>query len=103
MERTFSLNNTLGGLRVDTPAITTRGSLRTSFSLTRAAQVRARIAKLSGAGVATLSQRSLQQGAQTVAWRVRLRPGRYQVRITAQNAVGTVTSSAPFSVRRGRG
>jgi hypothetical protein len=33
---------------------------------------------------------------------VRLRPGRYQVRITAQNTVGTVTLSAPFSVRRAR-
>ena len=102
MERTFSLNNTLGGLRVATPSITRRGSLRTSFTLTRPAQVRARIATPAGAGVATLTQRSLQAGAQTVAWRVRLRPGRYQVRVTAQNTVGTVTSSAPFSVRRTR-
>jgi Phosphodiester glycosidase len=102
MERTFALNNTLGGLRVDTPAITTRGSLRTSFTLTRPAQVRARIATPSGAGVATLGPRSLQAGAQTAAWRLRVRPGRYQVRITAQNAVGTVTSSAAFSVRRAR-
>jgi hypothetical protein len=102
-ERTFSLNNTLGGLRVETPTIPRRGSLRTSFTLTRPAQVRARIVAPSGAGVATLTPRALQVGPQTVSWRVRLRPGSYQVRITAQNAVGTVTSSAPFSVRRARG
>jgi hypothetical protein len=101
-ERTFSLNNTLGGLRVETPTIPRRGTLRTAFTLTRPAQVRARITTLSGAGVLTLNPRALQPGPQTVSWPLRLRAGRYHVRITAQNSVGTVTSSAPFSVRRTR-
>ena len=102
-ERAFSLNNTLGALRVDTPSIPTRGPLRTSFTLTRAAQVRARVTTPAGTGVATLPARALQPGPQSVTWRVRLRPGRYEVRVTAQNAVGTVTLSAPFGVRRARG
>jgi hypothetical protein len=102
-ERTFALNNTLAALRVETPSITTRGVLRTSFTLTRPAQVRARVTTPSGAVVTTLPARSLAPGSQAVSWRVRIRPGRYQVRITAQNTVGTVTASAPFSVRRSRG
>jgi hypothetical protein len=99
-ERSFSLNNTLSALRVDTPSIPGRGPLRTTFTLSRAAQVRARVTTPGGAGVTSLPPRSLQPGQQSVSWRVRLRPGRFQVRITAQNAVGTVTLSAPFSVRR---
>lgn len=102
-ERTFSLNTTLGALRVGTPSVTTRGTVRTTFTLSRPAQVRARIATASGAFVSSLAPRNMSAGPQRLPWRVRsVRAGRYQIRVTAQNDVGTVTLSAPFTVRRGR-
>jgi hypothetical protein len=102
-ERVFSLNTTLGAVRMVTPSVTRRGTVRAAFTLTRPAQVRARIATAGGAFVANVAPRSLAPGTQTLSWRVRsLRAGRYQMRVTAQNEVGTVTQSAPFLVRRGR-
>ena len=101
MERTFSLNNTLGA------CAWTRRRSRRAARCGRPSRSRGR--RRCGRGSRPMRRRRrharaapLQAGAQTAAWRVRLRPGRYQVRITAQNAVGTVTSSAAFSVRRAR-
>ena len=100
-ERTFSLNTTLGAVRVRTATVTTRGTLRTAFTLARSAQVRARITTASGAAVASVAPRNLGAGSHTLAWRVRsARAGRYQFRITAQNEIGAMTLSAPFNVRR---
>jgi hypothetical protein len=48
----------------------------------------------------------LPAGAQSLSWNgrfasgVRARVGRYQFRLTAQNEIGTVSLTAPFSVRR---
>ena len=101
-ERTFSLNTTLAAVRAATPSITRRGTLRTAFTLARPAQVRARIVTAAGAFVANVASRDLGAGARTLSWRARsIRVGRYEIRVTAQNEVGTVTQSARFTVRRG--
>jgi len=100
-ERSFSLNTTLGAVRVETPRVTTRGTVRVAFTLARTAQVRARITTAGGAFVASLTPRNLGPGTRSLSWRVRkARAGRYQIRVTAQNEVGAVTLGAPFNVRR---
>lgn len=100
-ERTFSLNTTLGAVRATRTSVRRRGTVRVSFTLARPAEVRARIATSGGASVGSIAPRDLPAGTQTLSWRVRgIRTGRYQVRVTAQNAAGTVTQSAPFIVRR---
>jgi hypothetical protein len=105
-ERTFSLNTTLAALRVETRTATRRVRFRASFTLARTAQVRAAIYSATGALVRALPARSLQAGAQRVTWNGRnaygsfVHAGRYQVRVTAQNEVGTVTQSAPFGFRK---
>jgi hypothetical protein len=103
-ERQFFVNLTLGSLRV--PASTRRGAtVRAGFTLTRAAQVRATVLTATGATVRTLAARTRQAGAQTIAWNgrtaygSRVRAGRYQLRITAQNEIGAVSLTAPFTVR----
>jgi hypothetical protein len=103
-ERQFSVNLTLGAL---TAASARRGRpVRTSFTLTRPARVGATVLTASGATMRTLPARTLPAGAQVLSWngrlssRVRARVGRYQFRVTAQNEIGTVSLTAPFSVRR---
>ena len=99
-ERTFSVNTTLSALRVEPSVVRRGGTLRAAFTLARAAQVRARVTTPGGATVALLPQRAEQPGAQSLTWRVaRIRAGRYELRVTAQNAIGTVTLAAPFVVR----
>ena len=103
-ERQFFVNLTLGSLRV--PASTRRGAtLLASFTLTRPAQVRTTVLTATGATVRTLAARTMQAGGQTIAWNgrtaygSRVRAGRYQLRITAQNEIGAVSLTAPFTVR----
>jgi len=103
-ERSFSLNNTLGSLTVGSAR--RGGTVRGGFTLSRAAQVRATILTASGSTVRSLPARSRAAGAQTITWNGRstygslVRAGRYQLRVTAQNAVGTVSLTAPFTIRR---
>jgi hypothetical protein len=103
-ERQFSVNLTLGALGVTSVP---RGSpVRVSFTLARAAQVRATVLTASGAAIRGLPARNLPAGAQTLSWNGRMpsgaraRAGRYQLRLTAQNEIGTVSMTAPFTVRR---
>jgi hypothetical protein len=103
-ERQFSLNLTLGALSATSAR---RGrTVRASFTLTRPARVRATVLTASGATIRTLPTRALPAGAQSLSWNgrfasgVRARVGRYQFRLTAQNEIGTVSLTAPFSVRR---
>ena len=42
---------------------------------------------------------TLQAGSRSVAWRAQVRAGRYQLRVTAQNELGVVSLTAPFTVR----
>jgi len=103
-ERSFSLNNTLASLTVG--SVRRGGTVRGSFTLSRAAQVRGTILTASGSPLRSLSARSLPPGSQTITWNGRstygslVRPGRYQLRVTAQNSVGTVSLTAPFTIRR---
>ena len=103
-ERSFSLNNTLASLTAGSAR--RGGTVRGGFTLTRAAQVRGTILTASGSPLRTLAARSLAAGPQTITWNGRsaygslVRAGRYQLRVTAQNAVGTVSLTAPFTIRR---
>lgn len=106
-ERTFTLNSTLGFLRVPGGAfVAGRGALRATFTLSRPAQVRAAILTSAGAAVRTLPTRSLPAGPQSIIWNGRdgrgrvVHRGRYQVRVSAQSEVGTVALSAVFGVLR---
>jgi hypothetical protein len=103
-ERSFSLNNTLASLT--TGSVRRGGTVRGRFTLSRPAQVRGTILTASGAPLRALPARSLAAGPQTITWNGRstygslMRAGRYQLRVTAQNAVGTVSLAAPFTIRR---
>ncbi|HEV8687961.1 MAG TPA: phosphodiester glycosidase family protein [Gaiellaceae bacterium] len=105
-DRTFSLNTTLAALRVETPTATRNAPLRASFTLSRPAQVRSAILSANGAVVRTLAARNLPAGGQSVTWNGRnaygslVHTGRYQVRVTAQSDVGSVSQTAPFAFRR---
>ena len=80
--------------------------MRGSVTLSRAAQVRGTILSVSGSTVRALPARSLAAGPQAITWNGRnaygslVRAGRYQLRVTAQNAVGTVSLTAPFTISR---
>jgi flagellar hook assembly protein FlgD len=103
-ERSFSLNNTLASLTVG--AVRRGGTVTGSFTLSRPAQVRGTILTASGAPLRTLAPRSLAAGPGTITWNGRstygslVRAGRYQLRVTASNAVGTVSLIAPFTITR---
>jgi hypothetical protein len=111
-ERAFSVNSTLGALRVSpsTLALRRRGStLRATFTLARQARVSATVATASGAFVRSLRSRSLPAGGRALAWNGRdargllVHTGRYVIRVAAQNELGTATLTASFGVRRVRG
>jgi hypothetical protein len=110
-DRQFSLNNTLGSLKVDQSVLTVfkaRGSvLGVSFALARPATVTATVETRSGAVVQTLAKKkALGAGPQTLTWNGRDlagRPafgGRYVIRVAAVNELGSVDLTAPFTVRR---
>jgi hypothetical protein len=103
-ERSFFLNNTLASLTAG--SVRRGGTVRGSFTLSRAAQVRGTILTASGLPLRSLPARNRAAGTQTITWNGRstygslVRAGRYQLRVTAQNAVGTVSLTAPFTIRR---
>jgi hypothetical protein len=106
-DRLFSLNRTLGALDVP-PAFQVGGSsqLRVGFTLTRPASITAAVETSSGAVLATpVLRESREAGPSTVTWDGRVddalaRAGRYVLRVTATNEVGSTSLSAPFTVRR---
>ena len=103
-ERSFSLNNTLASLT--SGSVRRGGTVRGTFTLIRPAQVRGTILSTSGATLRTLPPRSLAAGAQSITWNGRsaygslVRAGRYQLRVTAANGIGTVSLTAPFTISR---
>jgi hypothetical protein len=103
-ERSFSLNNTLASLTAG--SVRRGGTVRGSFTLSRPAQVRGTILTASGSTLRTLPARSLATGPGTITWNGRstygslVRAGRYQLRVTASNTVGTVSLTAPFTISR---
>jgi hypothetical protein len=103
-ERAFVVNNTLASLSV--PTVRRRTPVRAAFTLSRPASVRATVLTANGAALRGLPARQLPAGQQTVTWNGRstygslVRAGRYQLRITAVNAVGSVSLTAPFTITR---
>ncbi len=103
-ERSFFVNNTLGTLAVTSAR--RGGTVRATFALTRTSQVRATVLTASGATLRALPGRSLPSGQQALTWNTRsaygskVRAGRYQLRVTAQNEIGTVSLTSPFTLSR---
>jgi flagellar hook assembly protein FlgD len=69
--------------------------------------VQVTLERASGAVVRTLLQANLQAGPATVRWdgrdanRVRASTGRYRLRVSATNELGTVDLSRSVAIRRG--
>ena len=107
-ERLFSVNNTLGALSVQPLVWVGRGgsNLRATFRVAHAAVVRVTVERPSGAVVRTILRRSFPEGPATIGWdgrdtsRTIAYRGRYVLRLTASNELGTVALTRPFSVRR---
>ncbi len=108
MERTFVLNRTLGRLRATAVLRTSRAIAQpvAAYELTRQARVAVTILSPAGVLVARLPVQSLAAGAQVVAWDGRdvnggaVAPGRYTVRVTADNDLGGVSQTTALVVRR---
>jgi hypothetical protein len=103
-DRPFVLDKTLGFLIA--PASVASG-LRGSFVLAHPAQVRATIERPSGVVVRRLFARSLDIGTIPVTWDGRddrgalAFAGRYVLRVTATNELGTMALTKLFRLRRG--
>lgn len=107
-ERDVLLDNTLASLQVPpsgkisaaAPAVTA------TFQLAHPATVTATIETRTGIVLATLLNKKLQPGAQSLPWDGRLWTGglaftgAYQVHVVAVNSIGTVSLTAPFVARR---
>ena len=83
-----------------------QNALTAAFQLAHPATVTATIETRTGIVIATLLDSKLQPGAQQVAWDGRTWTGSlaftgaYQVHVTAENSIGTVSLTAPFTARR---
>ena len=108
-DRLFSLNTTLGFLNVPSTAVALRtgSTLAASFTLAHPARVQVTLERASGAVVRTVLRANLQAGPATVRWdgrdanRVRAATGRYRLRVSATNELGTVDLSRSVAIRRG--
>lgn len=108
-DRVFSLNRTLGGLRLAPTFVRVGprgGRLAARFTLTRAARVTVTVETAVGITVIQLARRTFRAGTHTVAWsgrtgsRALAHSGRYVLRVRAGNAIGTAELAAPLTVRR---
>jgi exopolysaccharide biosynthesis protein len=111
MQRTFFLNDTLGGAKtVPPPLVVPRPSPRVvaTFTLTHPALVTERIETAAGVVLRTVLHGRLQPGQVDVQWDGTAKsgavvyPGRYVARVLATNDFGPVDLSAPFTVVRAR-
>ncbi len=107
--RLFSVDRTLGSLAVAPALVRVRpggDTLQARFSLTRLANVTARVETRSGAVYAVVSRQTLAPGTHTIRWDGRIgkvafaRSGAYVLRITAGSEIGRSELSAPFALRR---
>jgi hypothetical protein len=111
VERVFSVNNTLSALSVSPSALRLRkngtNALQIGFTLARAAKVTGTVETKSGIVIRKLDQRAFVPGPQHLVWDGRTSGGglafngAYVVRIAAENAVGEVELTQPFTARRG--
>jgi hypothetical protein len=103
-DQPFSYNLTLSGLKVPTIVARSTG-VPVSFTLSQPATVTLQIEKLGGAIVRTLPSQSAPAGAQTLTWdatldgQTKAYTGTYVMRVTATNAIGTMSLTAPFTLR----
>ena len=110
-ERAFALNNTLASLSVSPSTARIRRSSRTAlgvgFTLSRPATVIATIETKTGIVIRTLDAGKLQAGEQRLVWDGRTAGGSlafggaYVIRVVAENAVGRVELTQPFTATRG--
>jgi flagellar hook assembly protein FlgD len=108
-ERDVLLDNTLSGLQVSPPSghlAAGSTAVTASFQLSHPAAVTATIETRTGIVLATLVNKKLQPGAQSLPWNGRLWTGAlaftgaYQVHVVATNSIGSVSLVAPFTARR---
>jgi flagellar hook assembly protein FlgD len=108
-ERDVLLDNTLSGLQVSPPSghlAAGSTAVTAAFQLAHPAAVTATIETRTGIVLATLVNKKLQPGAQSLPWDGRLWTGSlaftgaYQVHVVATNSIGTVSLVAPFTARR---
>ena len=107
--RRFAVNSTLGSLRVSPGRVVVRntgGRAEVRWSQARAARVKVTIETPEGIVVRTVSNAATQPGDQAVVWdgraanRKPVAGGRYVVRVTATNELGSVSLTQPVTVRR---
>lgn len=107
--RRFTVNSTLGSLRVAPARVVVRptgGRADIRWAQARAARVKVTIESPEGVVVRTVTSAPLQPGEQTVAWdgrggnRKPVGGGRYVVRVTATNELGVTSLTQPLTVRR---
>jgi len=107
--RRFSVNTTLAGLRIAPTRVVVRnsgGRAEVGWTLARAARVKVTVETSEGVLVRTVANRSLPVGEQSVVWdgrggnRKPVGGGRYVVRVSATNELGTVALTQPLTVRR---
>ncbi len=107
--RRFTVNSTLGFLRVEPTTVVVRrtgGTASVRWTQTRAARVRVTVETAEGVVLRTVAARRLEAGEQTVAWNGKLTSGkpaaggRYVVVLTATNELGTVVLERTLTVRR---
>jgi hypothetical protein len=107
--RRFWVNSTLGFLRVAPERLLlppAGASATIGWAQSRAARVRVTVETPEGIVIRTVAARRFEPGTPAVVWNGRLPSGklapggRYVVRVTATNEVGTVDLSRPLTVRR---
>jgi flagellar hook assembly protein FlgD len=108
-ERDVLLDNTLSGLQVSPPSghlAVGSTAVTAAFQLAHPATVTATVETRTGIVLATLVNKRLQPGAQSLPWNGRLWTGSlaftgaYQVHVVATNSIGTVSLVSPFTARR---
>jgi hypothetical protein len=108
-ERPFTLNATLGGLRVDPGTVRVGrngGSATITFTLAAPASWRVSVESTAGTVLRTYTGRTVAPGPVTLTWDGRYRRnalafgGRHVVRAVAMNEFGEAEQTFPFTVRR---
>jgi exopolysaccharide biosynthesis protein len=109
--RRFAVNSTLGSLRLSPTRVVVRptgGRADILWSQSRAARVKVTIETPEGIVVRTVTNATLQAGAQTVIWdgkggnRKPVAGGRYVASVTATNELGSVALTQELTVRRAK-
>lgn len=108
----FAVNSTIGFLKVEPARLVLRptgGQAVVRWAQTRAARTRVTVETPEGVLVRSLALRRVEPGEGSAVWNGRLRngqlapAGRYLVRVSASNEVGTVALAQQLVVRRAKG